>query len=134
MEVQVHLGSTVIPQYPIRYLEKALDLSASVEGIAINARQYRTDAVIIGLDCEKAGTGPGGNAAWTGLSTSVGGGSTIRIEVKNMHAFAGEPAGADPAVNPTRTSQVVDRTYLTLVYQVIMKQGACDKLDCHCRT
>ena len=46
----------------------------------------------------------GGGAEFTGLDTSVGGGSNIRIEMKNMNAEAG---------------QQVDRIYLTLVHNVI---------------
>ena len=53
------------------------------------------------------------------MDTSVGGGSNIRIEMKNLNAFAGAPAGADPQANPAKTSQVVDRVYLTLVYNTI---------------
>ena len=59
---------------------------------------------MIGLDVEKAGTGPGGGAEFTGLDTSAGGGSNIRVEMKNINTEAG---------------QVVDRMYLTLVYNVI---------------
>ena len=53
---------------------------------------------------EKAGTGPGGGAEFTGLDTSVGGGSNIRIEMKNID---------------TENAQQVDRIYLTLVHNVI---------------
>jgi hypothetical protein len=126
VEFQLHVGSDTIPQYPIRslaefayHLEKALDLTASVEGISINAAKYRTENFIIGLDVEKAGTGPGGGAEFTGLDTSVGGGSNIRIEMKNLNAFAGAAAGADPVANPAKTSQVIDRVYLTLVFNTI---------------
>jgi hypothetical protein len=117
VEFQLHVGSETIPQYPIRslaefayHLEKALDLTASVEGISIKASQYRTENFVIGLDVEKAGTGPGGGAEFTGLDTSVGGGSNIRLEMKNMTAFGG---AAD------KSSQVIDRVYLTLVYNTI---------------
>jgi hypothetical protein len=126
VEFQLHVGSDTIPQYPIRslaefayHLEKALDLTASVEGISISPTQYRTESFVIGLDVEKAGTGPGGGAEFTGLDTSVGGGSNIRIEMKNMNAFAGAPAGANPDTHPAKTSQVIDRVYLTLVYNTI---------------
>ena len=126
VEFQLHVGSETMPQYPIRslaefayHLEKALDLTASVEGISITPAQYRTDKFIIGLDVEKAGTGPGGGAEFTGLDTSVGGGSNIRIEMKNLNAFAGQAAGANPDTTPARTSQVVDRIYLTLVFNAI---------------
>ena len=90
VEFQMHVGSETFPQYPIRslaefayHLEKALDLTASVEGISISPEEYRTDKFIIGIDVEKAGTGPGGGAEFTGLDTSVGGGSNIRIEMKS---------------------------------------------------
>ena len=73
---------------------------------------------MLGLDVEKAGTSPGGGAEFTGLDTSVGGGSSIRIELKNLNAFAGSAATTQPAA-PARTSQVVDRIYLTLVYNTI---------------
>ena len=59
---------------------------------------------MIGLDVEKAGTGPGGGAEFTGLDTWVGGGSNIRLELKNI---------------VTREDQQVDRVYLTLVHTVI---------------
>ena len=59
---------------------------------------------MIGLDVEKAGTGPGGGAEFTGLDTSVGGGSNIRIEMKNI---------------TTTNGQQVDRVYLTLVHNAI---------------
>ena len=68
---------------------------------------------------EKAGTGPGGGAEFTGLDTSVGGGSNIRIEMKNMNAFPGAPGAAGPPIVAAKTSQVIDRVYLTLVYNVI---------------
>jgi hypothetical protein len=117
VEFQLHVGSDTMPQYPIRslaefayHLEKALDLTASVEGVSISPKEYRTDKFIIGLDVEKAGTGPGGGAEFTGLDTSVGGGSNIRVEMKNLNAFG----GADG-----KSSQVVDRIYLTLVHNVI---------------
>ena len=126
VEFQLHVGSETIPQYPIRslaefayHLEKTLDLTASVEGISIAASKYRTKSFIIGLDTEKAGTGPGGGSEFTGLDTSVGGGSNIRIEMKNLNAFPGAPAGADPTTAPAKTSQVSDRVYLTLVYNTI---------------
>ena len=61
------------------HLEKALDLTASVEGISISPKQYRQHKFIIALDVEKAGTGPGGGAEFTGLDTSVGGGSNIEL-------------------------------------------------------
>ena len=100
-----------MPQYPVRslaefayHLEKALDLSASAEGNSIAPREYRTDKFIIGLDVEEAGTGPGGGAEFTGLDTSVGGGSNIRIEMEKLN---------------TEAAQVVDRVYLTLVHNVI---------------
>ena len=54
---------------------------------------------------EKAGTGPGGGAEFTGLDTSVGGGSNIRLEMKNMDAES--------------AAQTLDRVYLTLVCSVI---------------
>ena len=57
------------------------------------------------MDVEKAGTGPGGGAEFTGLDTSIGGGSNIRIEMKN--------------IDTARATQVVDRLYLTLVHNVI---------------
>ena len=57
------------------------------------------------MDVEKAGTGPGGGAEFTGLDTSIGGGSNIRIEMKN--------------ISTARAAQVVDRLYLTLVHNVI---------------
>ena len=94
-------------------------MTASVEGISISPSRYRTDRFIIGLDVEKAGTGPGGGAEFTGLDTSVGGGSNIRFEMKNINAWPGNAAGADPTRDPARTSQVVDKIYLTLVYNVI---------------
>ena len=59
---------------------------------------------MIGLDVEKAGAGPGGGAEFTGLDTSVGGGSNIRIEMKNID---------------THTGQQVDKVYLTLVHNVV---------------
>jgi hypothetical protein len=115
VEFQLHVGSDTMPQYPIRslaefayHLEKALDLTASVEGVSISPKEYRTDKFIIGLDVEKAGTSPGGGAEFTGLETGVGGGSNIRVEMKNAIA------GADG-----KSSQVVDRIYLTLVHNVI---------------
>ena len=86
-------------------------MTASVEGISISPKEYRTDKFIIGLDVEKAGTGAGGGAEFTGLDTSVGGGINIRIEMKNMKAFEGATG--------TKSSQVVDRIYLTLVYNMI---------------
>ena len=49
----------------------------------------------------------------------IGGGSNIRIEMKNLNAFPGAPARADPAANPAKTSQVIDRVCLTLVYNTI---------------
>jgi hypothetical protein len=111
VEFQLHVGSETYPQYPIRslaefayHLEKALDLTASVEGISISPHEYRTDKFVIGLDVEKAGTGPGGGAEFTGLDTSIGGGSNIRIEMKNIDTEAG---------------QQIDRLYLTLVHNVI---------------
>ena len=55
---------------------------------------------------------------------ALAGGSAIRIEMKNLNAFPGGPAKAaasgSPAV-PAKTSQVVDRVYLTVVYQVFAK-------------
>lgn len=111
VEFQLHVGSETYPQYPVRslaefayHLEKALDLTASVEGVSISPHEYRTDKFVIGLDVEKAGTGPGGGAEFTGLDTSVGGGSNIRIEMKNID---------------TENGQQVDRIYLTLVHNVI---------------
>ena len=77
-------------------------MTASAEGISIDGVDYRTDKFIIGLDVEKAATGPGGGAESTGLDTSVGGGSKIGLEMKNMNAEAG---------------QQVDRVYLTLVHR-----------------
>ena len=68
---------------------------------------------------EKAGTGPGGGAEFTGLDTSVGGGSSIRVEMKNLNAFAGAAAVVGPPAVEPRTSHVVDRVYLTLVYTTI---------------
>jgi hypothetical protein len=62
------------------------------------------DKVIIGIDMEAAGTGPGGNADFTGKDTSVGGGSNIRIEMKNIDTVEG---------------QQIDRIYMTLVHNVI---------------
>ena len=59
---------------------------------------------MIGLDVEKARTRPGGGAEFTGLDTSVGGGSNIRIEMKTI---------------TTTNNQQVDRVYLTLVHNVI---------------
>jgi hypothetical protein len=94
-------------------LGQALDLTASAEGISIHAGRYRDDQFIIGLDCERAGSGPGGGVSYTGINTSGGGGATIRLEMKNINAFAG-----DSTVNPPQTSQVVDRVYLTLVHSV----------------
>ena len=96
-----------------------MDLTASAEGSSISPAEYRTDRFIIGLDVEKAGTGPGGGAEFTGLVTSVGGGSKIKIEMKSLNAFAGSAAAAGPPAVAARTSQVVDRVYLTLVYNVI---------------
>ena len=58
---------------------------------------------MIGLDVEKAATGPAG-ARSTGLDTSVGGGSNIRLEMNNVNAEIGK---------------VIDRVYLTLVHNVI---------------
>jgi hypothetical protein len=117
VEFQLHVGSETMPQYPIRslaefayHLEKALDLTASAEGISISPSEYRATKFVIGLDVEKAGTGPGGGAEFTGLDTSVGGGSNIRVEMKNLNAFPGDA---------TYTSHVVDRIYLTLVHNVI---------------
>ena len=117
--MQFHIGSKVMPQYPIRYLaefafrlDQALDLTASVEGISIHPGRYRYDQFIIGLDCEKAGSGPGGGVSYTGINTPSGGGATIRLEMKNINAFAGE------AGSPPKTSHVVDRVYLTLVHSV----------------
>ena len=47
VEFQTHIGAETIPQYPIRSLaefadrlEKALGLTASVEGISVSGRQY----------------------------------------------------------------------------------------------
>ena len=82
-----------------------MDLTASVEGISISPLEYRTNKFIIGLDVEKAGTGPGGRAEFTGLDKSVGGGSNIRIEMKNM--------------TPENAAKVIGRVYLTLVHNVI---------------
>ena len=111
MEFQLHVGSRTYPQYPIRslaeyayHLEKALDLTASVEGCSIGLDEYRFDKFVIGLDVEKAGTGPGGGAEFTGLDTSVGGGSNIRIEMKNIE---------------TQEDHQIDRLYLHLVHNVI---------------
>ena len=97
VEMQLHIGSKVMPQYPIHSLaevayrlDQALDLTASTEGISIHPGRYRNDQIIIGLDCEKAGSGPGGGVSYTGVSTSSGGGATIRLEMKNIKAFAGD--------------------------------------------
>ena len=45
---------------------------------------------------EKAGTGPGSGAEFTGLGASVGDGSSIRLEMKNLNAYAGAAAVTGP--------------------------------------
>ena len=76
-----------------------------MEGISISPVEYRTRKFIIGLDVEKAGTGPGGGTEFTGLDTSVGGGSHIPIEMENLA--------------PENPAKVIDRIYLTPVHSVI---------------
>ena len=39
--------------------------------------------------------------------------------MKNLNTFPGAAAGANPATDPAKTSQVIDRVYLTLVYNTI---------------
>jgi hypothetical protein len=120
VEMQVHIGSQVFPQYPIRPLAEfsfrlmqGLDLTASAEGIAIRLARYRVDCFIFALDLEKAGSGPGGGVSYTGVNTSTGGGATIRLEAKNINAYPGNPISTPP-----QSSQIVDRVYMTLVYSV----------------
>jgi len=80
VEFQLHVGSETIPQYPIRslaefayHLEKALDLTASVEGVSISAAAYRTDAFIIGLDVRPARDRAAARSsrAWTPASAAA---------------------------------------------------------------
>ena len=85
------------------HLEKALGLTASVEGISISPVEYRTEKLISGLDVQKAGTGPGGGAEFMGIDTSVGSRSNIRVEMRN--------------VNAETDAQAIDR--LTLVHNVV---------------
>jgi hypothetical protein len=123
VEVTMHVGSRKFPMCPIRsqaefayHLSKALDLSASLEGTSLTPSSYRTDRFIIGIDCETAGTGPSGYAKYTGLNTSTGGGSTIRVEMRNLNARA-----ADPVSTPPASTQVIDRIYMTIVYNAVLE-------------
>ena len=50
----------------------------------ISEQEYYSNKFIICLDTEKVSIGPGGGAAFTGLSTR--GGETLRIEMKHINA------------------------------------------------
>jgi hypothetical protein len=119
-EVNLHVGARRLLQYPSRSLAEhhyrlmhCLGLSASAEGIAIHPARYRSDQFVLGFDCEKAGSDPA-NVSQTGINTAVGN-STIRLEMKGLNAFPGEPTGVN-----ANGSHVVDRVYCHIVHSVGM--------------
>ena len=124
MECQVHIGSKAMPQYPTRSLAEmsfrlmqAVGLTASAEGMAIHPARYREDQFVLAFDCERAGSDPA-SVSYTGINTSAGN-ATIRLEMKGLKAYAGNP------VEPSG-SQIVDRVYCHIVHSVkvtIMANG-----------
>jgi len=118
IEAQVHIGSKVMPQYPTRPLAEmglrlmhAAGLTASAEGIAIHPSRYRNDRFILAFDCERAGSDPS-SVSYTRINTAVGN-ATIRLEMKGINAYPGNPA------RPFG-SQVVDRVYCHIVHSMKM--------------
>ena len=105
-----------MPQYPTRSLAemslrlmRAVGLTASAEGMAIHPSRFRDDMFILAFDCERAGSDPS-NVSYTGINTSAGN-ATIRLEMKGINAYPGNP------VSPMG-SQVVDRVYCHVVHSV----------------
>ena len=111
MEFQMQVGTEVMPQYPIRslaefyyHLEKSMNTFASIDGMSISEQEYRSNKFIIGMDTEKAAVGPGGGAAFSGLSTR--GGETLRLEIKHINA---------PSAN-----EAPNKIYVTLHHDVLV--------------
>jgi hypothetical protein len=97
MEWTVHVGARKWPSYPVRsvaesayHLLKALNLTSAHEGLGFDPSEFTNSKFFAALDMEKASTGPGGGAEFTGLSTR--GGETIRFEVKGINASAANDA------------------------------------------
>jgi hypothetical protein len=83
-EFQLQIGSKLFPEYPIRshneayyQLAKCLGVQASaLHNFDISAREYRSNKLILGTDCEKVL-----DAGFTGLNTRAGDLMTVKFDM-----------------------------------------------------
>jgi len=83
MELQIQVGSKLMPEYPVRstkeafyQLRKCLGIHGSTwHNISCTEIQYRTNRFIFGIDCEKMLS-----AGFTGLNTKAGDLMTVRAK------------------------------------------------------
>jgi len=94
LQWQYMVGSRSMPDHACRsvaesamHLLKSLNLTAAEEGLGHKPEEFYSNKFFMAYDCERAATGPGGGAAYSGLSTR--GGETIRLEVKGINTGNG---------------------------------------------
>ena len=112
---QIHIGSKLYPEYPIRshseafyQLKKTLGVQTSdVHSFDINPRQYRDGRMILAIDTEKVL-----DAGWTGLNTRAGDLMSVKFEYNS--------AREDQAV-ATDTNRLADRMHIVLHSDQIME-------------
>ena len=99
LEVQVQIGSNKYPEYPVNSLAEfyyrlrlALGVHFGDSPISVTPHEFRSRKFMVGIDMEKAATGPGGGVSFTGISTR--GGELLTVDYKNLGVFS-EDASAD---------------------------------------
>jgi len=115
LEAQMQLGSHKFPESPITSLAEfyyRLRLSVGAHygdvPISIVPTEFRTNKFILGMDLEKAGAGPAGSVAFSGISSR--GGELLTVDYKGF----GIP-DADPTVSTTPTQSFVTLNYDAIV-------------------
>jgi len=107
LEVQMQLGAKKYPEYPMNslaefYYRLRLSVGAHFGDVPISVlpQEFRSSKFVVGIDLEKAASGPAGGVSFSGISSR--GGELLTVDFKGF----GVP-DVDPAVATTPTQSFI---------------------------